>query len=459
METVKADELIRQKRELQEQIEKKNEYLFNIGMGIQKNNRKIAEYEQDIERGNRNWELLIKLYYEAKEETIKEENVDDNTVKLLDKLKKDISEEEADIENAQAMILKLQECNKDNLANKEKLEKEVADMEKEAAGLEEQLSGFHDSDRKTESLTQAEDLSRQKIQLMDRIDEKRLCLRKIDADIQKDIQEMKKYTTAFERRETLCAQWKAVSTEEFDKAYPGHGELPSDERECLLSEFERSKAEKLSKIKEEISEAEADMEEVSRGHQQLWELNSRNIADRDKLKEEIDDLERQLFDINLEINHTGKKEEYSRYLIEQYHGFKRELIRNIQWDGPIVAFEVNGIKYCSWTSFDGAIPQLSINGYTAKHHNDRGVLVKDWYYEKYIKDKPARIIRFVLSDEDENEGEWVDTGIILENQEEAEKYIDNHNNPQTQDELMNYELLHYEIISDFSCTGEEAAQG
>lgn len=142
METVNADELIREKRELQEQIDEKNEYLFNIGMGIQENNREIAEYEQDIERGKKNRELLIKLYYEAKEETF------DDKSKLLAKLKKDVSEAEADIENAQAMILKLQECNKDNLANKEKLEKEVAD-------LEEQLAGLHDG--KTKNLTRAED--------------------------------------------------------------------------------------------------------------------------------------------------------------------------------------------------------------------------------------------------------------------------------------------------------------
>ncbi|MCM1172366.1 MAG: hypothetical protein NC393_09595 [Clostridium sp.] len=121
--------------------------------------------------------------------------------------------------------------------------------------------------------------------------------------------------------------------------------------------------------------------------------------------------------------------------IEKYYGFKKELIRNVQMDGPLfVNFEVNGIMYSGYVPFVGAIPQLTVNGYTAKHHNEKDVLVEDWYYEKYIKDKPVRLLRYMAVDEND-EAKWEDTGVILKNQEDAEKYI-------------NSLQLHYEIIID-----------
>lgn len=150
------EELVKQKKDLQSQIDEKNEYLFNIGNGIQRNNREIYGYEHDIESGEKERKRLFEQW-----NTVNAEVFDENTAicptchrelptdereRLLSTFEKSKAERiatinkkglevKADIENAQAMIPKLQECNKDNLANKEKLEKEVTDLEKQLSEL------------------------------------------------------------------------------------------------------------------------------------------------------------------------------------------------------------------------------------------------------------------------------------------------------------------------------------
>ena len=150
------EELVSKKKELQSQIDEKNDYLINISNGIQRNNREIAGYENDIESGTRERNRLAELW-----KSVNAEVFDDSTTicpachrelptdeveslrsafekskadRLADIEKKGM-ECKQDIENAKAMIPKLEECNRDNLANKEKLEKEVADLEKQLSEL------------------------------------------------------------------------------------------------------------------------------------------------------------------------------------------------------------------------------------------------------------------------------------------------------------------------------------
>ena len=108
--------------------------------------------------------------------------------------------------------------------------------------------------------------------------------------------------------------------------------------------------------------------------------------------------------------------------IEKHYGFKRELINNPQLCGLwFVDFEVNGIKYLASIPFHGAAPQLRVRGYTTEHYNENGTPVEDWYYNKFIKGKKARLLRCV----DEDAGAWEEVGIEFENQEEAQEYMDN----------------------------------
>lgn len=150
------EELVEKKREIRSQIDEKNDYLLNISNGIQRNNREIANYKYDIETGEKIRNRLAEQW-----KSVNAEVFDENTIicptcyrelptdeveshrsafekskdDRLAKIEKEGTEAKQNIENAKEMISKLQECNKDNLANKNKLEKEVADLEKQLSEL------------------------------------------------------------------------------------------------------------------------------------------------------------------------------------------------------------------------------------------------------------------------------------------------------------------------------------
>lgn len=150
------EELVKQKKELQAQIgEKKSEWFDNNGI-IQMQNREIEGYEQDIESGEKERKRLLEQWNAVNAEVFDENTAicptchrelpTDERERLLSAFEKSKAERldainkkglavKEDIENAQSMILKLQECNKDNLANEEKLEKEVADLENQLSEL------------------------------------------------------------------------------------------------------------------------------------------------------------------------------------------------------------------------------------------------------------------------------------------------------------------------------------
>jgi DNA repair exonuclease SbcCD ATPase subunit len=151
---------VKARREIENKISDKKDYLFNIADTIQKNNSEIYGYQNDIESGTRERNRLADVWNK-----IKEEKFDENTAVCpachrelpteeieslrssfektkadrLAKVEKDGLEVKAGIDNARDMIPKLEECNKDNIANQKKLEKEVADLEKQLSGLPQEI--------------------------------------------------------------------------------------------------------------------------------------------------------------------------------------------------------------------------------------------------------------------------------------------------------------------------------
>ena len=154
------EENVKTRRDIENRISEKKDYLFNIADTIQKNNSEIYGYQNDIESGTRERNRLAYVWNK-----IKEEKFDENTVVCptchrelpaeeieslrssfektkadrLAKVEKDGLEVKADIDNARDMIPKLEECNKDNIANQKKLEKEVADLEKQLSELPQEI--------------------------------------------------------------------------------------------------------------------------------------------------------------------------------------------------------------------------------------------------------------------------------------------------------------------------------
>ena len=149
-------ELVEKKRAIRSQIDEKNDYLLNISNGIQRNNREIANYEYDIETGEKIRSRLAEQWKSVNAEVFDENTIvcptchrelptdeveslrsafEKSRADRLAKIEKEGTEAKQNIENAKAMIPKLQECNEDNLSNKNKLEKEVADLEKQLSEL------------------------------------------------------------------------------------------------------------------------------------------------------------------------------------------------------------------------------------------------------------------------------------------------------------------------------------
>lgn len=154
------EENVKARRNIENRISEKKDYLFNIADTIKKNNSEIYSYQNDIESGTRERNRLADVWNK-----IKEEKFDENTAVCptchrelpteeieglrssfekakadrLAKVEKDGLEVKADIDNARDMIPKLEECNKDNIANQKKLEKEVADLEKQLSELPQEI--------------------------------------------------------------------------------------------------------------------------------------------------------------------------------------------------------------------------------------------------------------------------------------------------------------------------------
>ena len=70
--------------------------------------------------------------------------------------------------------------------------------------------------------------------------------------------------------------------------------LPETEIESLKNEFEKSKAERLAKIKKDISEVETDIDNAKIMLPKVKQCNEDNLANQKKLEDEVADLEKQL---------------------------------------------------------------------------------------------------------------------------------------------------------------------
>lgn len=157
----KANEAnVKARRDIENRISEKKDYLFNIVATIQKNNSEISGYQNDIENGTRERNRLADVW-----KKIKEEKFNDNTAicptchrelpaeeieslrslfektkaDRLAKVEKDGLEVKAGVDNARDMIPRLEKCNEENIANQQKLEEEVADLEKQLSELPQEI--------------------------------------------------------------------------------------------------------------------------------------------------------------------------------------------------------------------------------------------------------------------------------------------------------------------------------
>lgn len=255
------EELEKHKKELQSQINEKNEYLFNIGNGIQKNNREIAEYEQKIESEEKNRNRLLDLWNKVNSEVFDEStaicptchrklpqeeresllgNFEKSKAERIAEIEKKGLEAKNEIDNTKEMIHRLQECNKDNLANKEKLEKEVSDIEKQLSALPVSIDISYREDvkaikekiaEKEAAMQRGNSTNEVRQQLREKYNDFQIQLNEVQSRIDKAYENNR----IDERIEELRKKQRELSQE-----------IADIERELeLLKKFERKKAELL----------------------------------------------------------------------------------------------------------------------------------------------------------------------------------------------------------------------
>ncbi len=144
------------RRNLRKQIDEKTGLLLNIDDGIKRNNREISSCEDDIERKSNEKNRLAEQWKKVNAETFDEStticptcnrplpddeieqlraNFEKSKAERLAKIVTDGNNAKSEIETDKSAIENLKKCNEENLAKKQALEQEIAELEKQLAEI------------------------------------------------------------------------------------------------------------------------------------------------------------------------------------------------------------------------------------------------------------------------------------------------------------------------------------
>ena len=252
----------KKRKEIQMQIDEKNGYLYNIENTIQKNNREIAGYEQDVESGTRQRNRLAEQW-----KLVKAEQFDENTAvcptchrelphdeqerllnefeaskaERLAKIEKDGFQAKEDIENAKKMIEQLEQCNKDNESNKAKLESEVAELENQLSEIPETIDISNTDEYKAiqQQITDKESALQQE----NATDEIRLTLKYKESQLQDQLTEVERQIAKAEQNAQIDDRISELQSEQREVA-----QKVADAEKILyiLEQFIRFKMDRVS---------------------------------------------------------------------------------------------------------------------------------------------------------------------------------------------------------------------
>lgn len=210
-------------------------------------------------------------------------------------------------------------------ANNNKVDIDVAELELQKNSLNEQISEkksqISDADNQIKELQKLSDgimelkfaendlvikrnesLVNKKQSIRSQIDERNMYLFNIANGIQENGRQITGYKDDIEsgvrEKNRLLAMLDKIDSEVFDDntaiCPTCRRALPETEIESLKNEFEKSKAERLAKIKKDILEVETDIDNAKIMLPKVKQCNEDNLANQKKLEDEIADLEKQL---------------------------------------------------------------------------------------------------------------------------------------------------------------------
>lgn len=222
----------------------------------------------------------------------------------------------------------LQEQISENKAKQEDISKEFEEQQKASDGVLELKFELNDLQRKAN-----DELVQKKKELQAQIDEKNEYMLNISNGIQRNNREIYGYESDIEsgtkERNRLAELWKSVNAEVFDEntaiCPTCHRELPQDERERLLSEFEKSKAERLANIEKDGLEAKQSVGNAKELLAKMKDCQKENIEIREKLEKEVADLEKQISELpqSIDISDTEEYKAIQSQIAEKESAMER----------------------------------------------------------------------------------------------------------------------------------------
>lgn len=266
---------VKARRNIENKISEKKDYLINIANTIQKNNSEISGYQNDIESGTRERNRLADVWKKIKEEKFNDDTAvcptchrelpaekieslknsfEKTKADRLAKVEKDGLKAKTDVDNARGMIPKLEECNKENIANQQKLEEEVAGLEKQLAELPQEIDVSTTEEYKT---------------LEQQIAEKEQAMHKAN-DISAVKAELKAQETALRQQLSECEAEISKSDTAADEQ-----RLEELRKSKIDSEQNKANAEKILDLLDELDKAKNEaLTEAVNSHFSLvkWQL-------------------------------------------------------------------------------------------------------------------------------------------------------------------------------------------
>lgn len=125
------------------------------------------------------------------------------------------------------------------------------------------------------------------------------------------------------QRQILLDRWKSVQAERFDEntaiCPTCHRELPEDERERLMIDFEKTKSDRIAQIEKGGLEVKQDIDNAKEMLPRKQEQAKEKLAEKEKLEQEVAGLKKQLSELpeSIDISDRGDVQEINRQIAEK----------------------------------------------------------------------------------------------------------------------------------------------
>ena len=205
------------------------------------------------------------------------------------------------------------------------LKEQIAEFDKQESALDEAVKAYDEASSGVLELKfelsdlerkANESLVKQKKDLQSQIDEKTEKIGNLIKTISANSKFIFNYRQEIEKseeeRKRLLQIWNETKQEEFDEnttiCPTCHRELPQEEQERLLREFEKVKSERLKKIEQDGEEEKKNIENSKTMIKQLGEMNDDYNKEKEGIKQELETLEKQLSELPQSVDISDTEE-------------------------------------------------------------------------------------------------------------------------------------------------------